>query len=296
VDAGREIRRFEGHRGAVRAVAPAPDGKTLATGGQDRTIRLWDRETARELRQLQGHPGDGAVAFAPNGDQLLSWGGDKGLRLWDVAAAKVVRTFQGHAAAVYNAGFLADGRIYSYSAGDRTLRLWDAATGAETLRVAVGGDATDRNVAVSPDGRYFLSSHTDRTVRWRSAPSGQELGRFTVAADKAVGLSLAPDARHAVGGSFRGFIYLWRLPEAPAVAVRKTWRFDNGFYENTRGNEWFTRAAGATYAYKEVARNDEFIELYDDTRKVGIRIYKDHLDIKNPGKAKWEFLHKGKWD
>src|SRR6266550_3617217 len=84
------------HGGVVVAVAYAPDGKTVASAGDDNTIRLWDVATRKEIRSFTGHQ-DGfsfaSLAFAPDGKTLASGSKDKTIRLWDVATGKEIRSF-----------------------------------------------------------------------------------------------------------------------------------------------------------------------------------------------------------
>jgi WD40 repeat protein len=87
------MRVLRGHKGRVCALAYAPDGRTLASGGNDRKVRLLDAATGSERLALKGHPACVyALAFSADGRSLASGGGQRCLRLWDVAAG------QGHAA------------------------------------------------------------------------------------------------------------------------------------------------------------------------------------------------------
>jgi WD40 repeat protein len=83
-------------------VAFSPDGRLLASGSADNTIKLWDVATGSEVRTLTGHTDDvNSVAFSPDGRLLASgpWdktGWDKTIKLWDVATGSEVRTLTGH--------------------------------------------------------------------------------------------------------------------------------------------------------------------------------------------------------
>src|SRR5262249_35861241 len=88
---------FVGHGAAVTSVAFSPDDQYAVTGSLDKTARLWDVATGRQVRQFVGHrDGVTSVAFAPDGHYVLTGSLDKTARLWDVATGQQVRLFAGH--------------------------------------------------------------------------------------------------------------------------------------------------------------------------------------------------------
>src|SRR5205823_1548047 len=104
-----ELRRFEGHsRGTVLALAFSPDGRRALSGSIDKTMRLWEVETGKELRRFPELGDAGwfiSVAFSRDGRRALTGHGDNHVRLWDVETGRELRRFVGHTQRIEGAVF-----------------------------------------------------------------------------------------------------------------------------------------------------------------------------------------------
>ena len=200
---------FVGHSGSVLDVTFSQDGTKAATCGEDRTIRLWDVATGRELRRFEGHTDEvTAVAFTPDGKRLLSGSRDRTARLWDVATGKALCSLRGHTDAVRALAVAPDGRRVATAGQDGTVRIWNLQSGAE-VACLTGHARAVRAVAFAPDGLRLLSAGQDGSVRLWDVGTGRALRRFEGHTRAVYSVAFAADGRRILSGGDDRSVRLW---------------------------------------------------------------------------------------
>ncbi|KAL4732843.1 WD40-repeat-containing domain protein [Aspergillus similis] len=129
---GANRQTLEGHSAYVNAVAFSPDGQTVASGSDNKTIKLWNAATGEQRQTLKGHSAYvNAVAFSPDGQTVASGSDDKTIKLWNAATGEQRQTLEGHSARVNAVAFSPDGQTVASGSDDKTIKLWNAATGKQ---------------------------------------------------------------------------------------------------------------------------------------------------------------------
>jgi WD40 repeat protein len=254
---------LSGHTSYVFTVSWSPDGKRLATGSQDGTVRVWHAETAKVLLTLPGDSSIETVAWNPDGRRLATGSYDGTARVWDTEIGKKLLTISGGAsvawspdwrylatvgwdntAKVWNAetgkqllsinrrgnslGVMAwspNGKRLAIVDESKNVKVWDGLTGQESLVIS-GNDADVRSVAWSPDGKRLATGSDDKTAKVWDTQTGNELSTLLGHQGVVNVVAWSPDGKWLATGSDDKTAKIWNATtgeELPILSGHSNW-------------------------------------------------------------------------
>ena len=200
------------HHGAkVWEAAYSPDGKRIATTGQDKTAKIWDANTGELLMTLTGHTDEvTAISFSPDGRRVATSSVDQTAIIWDSKNGQLLSTLAGHNDRVNGIAFDPDGTRLITASSDKTAIIWAVATGKELLTLSQTNSGVG-DVAFSSDGKRVATT-ADGIVRVWDAGSGKELLTLPVEDSPAlIGVTFSPEGKRiaSVGGNQYPYLRVW---------------------------------------------------------------------------------------
>ena len=231
----------------------SPDGNTIASGSEDKTIRLWNTHTGELIKTFKGHVENvNTVAFSPDGNTIASGSGrlvylggpeDSGtcvgqeIRLWDINTGELIKTLIGHTSVVNSVVFSPDGSTIAsvsghwqaykavWSVGEE-ICLWSAQTG-ELLKTLTGHKDVVSSVVFSPDGNYIVSGDWYHSlydtsggawsgeIRVWNTHTGELIKTLTGHTGGVSSMAFSPDGKTLASGRTDGTILLWDFSTPP---------------------------------------------------------------------------------
>jgi len=195
----------------VQSVTFSPDGKTLASGSHDKTIKLWRVADGKVIRTLKEQDYIvKSVAFSPDGKILVSGSEDKTIKIWRVATGEVIRTLAGHEKSVNTVAFNPDGKILASGSHDKTIKLWRVDNG-EVIRTLTGHKDYVQSVAFNPDG-VFLATCSINTIKLWQVTDGKPIRTLWGHEGVLNSVAFSPDGVFLASGSGDKTIRIWDIP------------------------------------------------------------------------------------
>lgn len=206
---------------AAKSVAFGPDGRSIATGGLDGLIRIWNAVTGEPIGSpLRGHNSPVlCLTFSPDGRILVSGGEDNLVRFWNIETLTPIDPpLAGHAEPVTSLAYSTDGARIASGGQDGTILLWDGTSRTMVDTNFVGHHSTVTSIAFSPDGTRIVSGSRDRSVSLWNALSGTQIGSpMEGHEDWVTGVQFSPDGSRVVSGSHDGTVRLWDVELHAAI-------------------------------------------------------------------------------
>ncbi len=148
----QKVQIQQGHTDRVTTAVFLPDGKTALSGSWDKTLRLWDMTSGKEIRSFIGHAGwIYSIAVSPDGKTVASCDQMGFCKIWDIFSGKEIQTIRG----VYPVAFSPNGELLVVTEQNGTIRVWDFETKKE-IKVLSGHTESVNSIAFSPMAKLLF--------------------------------------------------------------------------------------------------------------------------------------------
>lgn len=205
------VNTFSGHLGIVNRVTFSPDGETVASASEDKTLKVWHLKTGNLIQSvISESQGVKFAVVSPDGQMLASSSGDNSIQIWQLATEKIQHTLIGHLGIVNQVAFSPNGQTLISGSADNTIKIWDTNSG-ELLHSLTGHSAAVKTIVVSYDGKFVISGSEDKSIKIWHLGGGILLHNLTEHSQTINSLAISPDNQLLASASADNTIRIWHL-------------------------------------------------------------------------------------
>lgn len=204
------VHTLNGHTQMIRRVVISPDGHTLASGGHDSFVCLWDAHSGQALHTLVGHAYPiHHLAFSRDGHMLATVGVDQTICLWDVASGRRLDTLRTHSSYIYTLDFSSNGQLLASGGADGVVRLWDMQAHGRAAHTFQGQPHSVYAVAFSPNGALLGVGGRDREIQLWDIHSNRVVHTLDGHTDDVEAIQFSADGFTLASASSDHTVRLW---------------------------------------------------------------------------------------
>ncbi|ELS04467.1 WD40 repeat-containing protein [Xenococcus sp. PCC 7305] len=195
--------------GTVFSVSWHPQESILATSHSDRTVRVWEVVTGRELLTLKCHNDwVRSVAWNPDGQALASASYDSTIKIWNPINGQCLQNLNGHYGTAVSVAWSPDGQLLASGSSDKTIKIWNPING-QCFQTLTGHDILVRSIAWSPNGQLLASASDDQTIKIWNPINGQCIQTLNGHTSWVASVVWRPDGQALASASYDSTIKIW---------------------------------------------------------------------------------------
>lgn len=197
------------HGGPINCVVFMPDGKSFISGSVDKTIKIWDFDTGKEICVIKGHKSEiNSISVSADGRQIVSGSNDHLVKLWKSENGALINEFRGHKGPIISVAFTGDAKYILSASRDKTIKLWDV-TKKRLMNTFTGHKGAVYSIDFNVDGKQIVSGSQDQTIKLWNVTTIEEICTIKGHNSPVYCVRFSKDGKYIISGSSNGIIKLW---------------------------------------------------------------------------------------